>query len=200
MKSHHHNHHIHNHHKPKQIQKSNKSNKQHKIEKIETIESIEINETKEIKQMQEIQEIEILQPIETKEIKQIQMRKRIDKKRICIIGDTHNCHKKVQLEPCDILICCGDYSQDGNEQDIRKFAQWLSKQPADHILLIPGNHDKHFIEIYPTSKRWITDYCPNVIILQNESYTLFGITFYGFFNKSKTLSKKEITMLNNTVP
>ena len=121
-------------------------------------------------------------------------------KRICVISDTHNYHNRVQLEPCNILICCGDYSNKGYKKDITKFAQWLSHQPAQHILLIPGNHDFDFIQKYPKSKRWITDYCSNVTILQNEACMLFGITFYGYFNRTKQFDENEIKMLYQTIP
>jgi Icc-related predicted phosphoesterase len=57
------------------------------------------------------------------------------------ISDTHTLHKKVTLPEGDVLIHAGDFSSRGSIGELQRFANWMKKQPFEHKLVIPGNHD-----------------------------------------------------------
>lgn len=112
--------------------------------------------------------------------------------KVVFISDTHNRHNKVMVPPCDILIHCGDFTFQGLKSEVENFAIWLNLQPAKHIIVIPGNHEKVMeaclsgTEI--NSKEWITNHCPRAKVLIHEAIELEGIKFFGspwtpyFFN------------------
>jgi len=108
--------------------------------------------------------------------------------KIVLISDTHNQHNKLTINPCDILIHCGDATGQGRESEIRNFAKWFDKQPAKHKLFSPGNHELYFEKYLPLSRTWFEEECPTGKILINESIEVEGIKFYlspitpSFFN------------------
>lgn len=65
-------------------------------------------------------------------------------KKITFISDTHGLHDRIQIDPCDILVHCGDATNLGRDDEVEKFFAWLSQQPADHFIFVPGNHDLCF--------------------------------------------------------
>lgn len=109
-------------------------------------------------------------------------------KKLVFISDTHNRHSTVIVPECDILIYAGDWSFQGLESETKSFAKWLKKQPAKHIVLTCGNHEKGVEAELPTSRSWIVDKCPRVHLLIHESLELEGIKFFAspwtpfFFN------------------
>jgi len=108
--------------------------------------------------------------------------------RLAFLADTHTFHDKVKVEPCDILFFCGDWSFRGYEHETRAFAKWLNKQPAKHIVLTAGNHEKFFETQLPASRLWITEECPRAHLLLHEALELEGLKIFGsaitptFFN------------------
>lgn len=60
--------------------------------------------------------------------------------RICIISDTHNQHRKLQLPDADLLIHCGDFQYSGSEGEFANFRDWWRGLDRPRIL-VPGNHD-----------------------------------------------------------
>jgi predicted phosphodiesterase len=112
--------------------------------------------------------------------------------KLVFISDTHNKHAKVTVPPCDILVHCGDFTFQGARSEVLNFAQWLHKQPAKHIIVIPGNHEKIMeaclqgVEI--DSKEWILRDCPRAKLLIHQAIEIDGIKFFGspwtpyFFN------------------
>lgn len=99
--------------------------------------------------------------------------------KIISISDTHNRHENIKIPKCDILIHCGDWTSLGKYSEVRNFAQWLDKQDAKHIILIPGNHELEFEGKFPESRSWITDFCPRANLLVDESVVIEGIKFHG---------------------
>ena len=62
--------------------------------------------------------------------------------KICIISDTHNKHKYLELPDADIIIHCGDFTSMGKEHEIKNFMKWFSElKQYQHKLIIAGNHD-----------------------------------------------------------
>jgi predicted phosphodiesterase len=62
--------------------------------------------------------------------------------KISLISDTHTLHREVDVPPCEILIHAGDICFMGRSaRDLDDFAEWLSEQPAQYRVIVPGNHD-----------------------------------------------------------
>lgn len=99
--------------------------------------------------------------------------------KVVAISDTHNAHKKLVIEPCDILIHAGDESYQGKKGEIADFASWFEQQPAKHLVWIPGNHSLGFEKHYPFSEHWIKAISPRTNILMNNSVTLDGVKIWG---------------------
>jgi len=99
--------------------------------------------------------------------------------RLVFISDTHNKHKKVTIPECDILFHTGDWTSRGQKHEVREFAKWLEKQPAKHIVIIPGNHEVEFEKNLPENLSWITDYCNRAKVLIHESCEVEGIKIWG---------------------
>ncbi len=96
-----------------------------------------------------------------------------------MISDTHDLHNKVIIEECDILIHSGDWTSEGKQEEVERFAKWLALQPAKHIILVPGNHERYFKKALPDSLNWVLDHCPKANILIDKAIELEGIKFYG---------------------
>jgi len=99
--------------------------------------------------------------------------------KVVAISDTHNNHDKVVIPPCDILIHAGDESMRGTKEETEAFARWLDKQPAKHIVWIPGNHSVKMEAHWPRSKRWLSDISPRTNVLMNSHVTLEGLKIWG---------------------
>ncbi|KAI1390526.1 Metallo-dependent phosphatase [Hypoxylon trugodes] len=59
--------------------------------------------------------------------------------RIVCISDTHNC--TVKLPKGDVLIHCGDLTNQGSFTELSKQVAWLEKADFECKLVIAGNHD-----------------------------------------------------------
>lgn len=99
--------------------------------------------------------------------------------KIVAISDTHTKHGSLVIPECDILIHAGDESFMGRENEIRPFAQWFDKQPAKHLVWIPGNHSCDFSGKYPESVSWIKQWSPRTNILLENDVTLDGLKIWG---------------------
>lgn len=99
--------------------------------------------------------------------------------RIVAISDTHNAHNKLAIPECDILIHAGDESYRGQATEIMAFAEWISQQPAKHIVWTPGNHSLAFEANWPHSLTWVKHINPNIHILIQNSVELEGIKIWG---------------------
>jgi Icc-related predicted phosphoesterase len=99
--------------------------------------------------------------------------------KIVAISDTHNAHDKVIIPPCDILIHAGDESYKGTEKEVRTFARWFEKQPAKHLIWIPGNHSLGVEANWPLSSNWVQEESFRTHILMNSDVTVEGIKIWG---------------------
>lgn len=69
--------------------------------------------------------------------------------RVVSISDTHGQHRLIKdLQDGDILIHAGDFTNTGEEYQLRDFMEWFSQQPHKHKILIAGNHDVTLHEAY----------------------------------------------------
>lgn len=99
--------------------------------------------------------------------------------KIAAISDTHNQHKKLKIPECDVLIHCGDLTNSGEIWEIKNFCEWMSKTPAKHKIVIPGNHDRSFQKplMLPAIEELFT--AANINLLIDKSLTIDNINFYG---------------------
>lgn len=74
--------------------------------------------------------------------------------RFVCLSDTHSWHAKHDVPEGDVFLHAGDFTRDGEQEDIESFAQWLKGLPHRHKIVIAGNHDlpmdpssfgKHFL-------------------------------------------------------
>jgi Icc-related predicted phosphoesterase len=61
--------------------------------------------------------------------------------RFVFLSDTHLLHEKLTVPECDVLVHAGDYSNRGFTDDLKDFLVWFTRQPGEHKVLVPGNHD-----------------------------------------------------------
>lgn len=103
--------------------------------------------------------------------------------KICIISDTHGHHRKLTIPECDVLICAGDITVDGEWDVIQDFAFWMKEQAVKHKIVIFGNHEKnHSISYYTnyTKERTLTLLEGfGIRYLEDDGITLDGVKFYG---------------------
>jgi predicted phosphodiesterase len=98
--------------------------------------------------------------------------------KICIISDTHNKYKNLIIEPCDLLISCGDYSGRGLPDEVKKFHAWLNKQEAGHIISLQGNHELGVEKDWNLSKAIALEECPAVHFVYEEAIEIEGLKIY----------------------
>lgn len=66
--------------------------------------------------------------------------------KLVVISDTHG--YKPALPHGDILVHCGDMTAYGTEEETRKYLTWISEQPFQFKIVVPGNHDLWLYEQY----------------------------------------------------
>lgn len=105
--------------------------------------------------------------------------------KIIFLSDTHNLHNQVQIEPCDILIHAGDFTNMGYRGEHDNFVEWFEKQPAKHRVLVGGNHDFHLHTIHTPNVKFIPAFDTDefkkhgIIYLEDELVSINGINIYG---------------------
>ena len=92
-----------------------------------------------------------------------------------VISDTHGMHRKIDIPDGDVLIHGGDILGRGSLQELREFNDWLGELPHAYKLIIAGNHDWCFERDEKASRELLT----NGIYLQDESFEIEGVKFYG---------------------
>ncbi|KAI4929266.1 uncharacterized protein J4E92_004930 [Alternaria infectoria] len=68
--------------------------------------------------------------------------------RFLILSDTHGAELPENLPPCDVLLHCGDLTEDGTPDSISAALQTLGKVEAKLKLVIAGNHDISLDKLY----------------------------------------------------
>lgn len=62
--------------------------------------------------------------------------------RFVCFSDTHGLHDQIRNCPeADVLLHAGDLTNTGEVHQLGSLAQWLEKYPAQHKIVIAGNHD-----------------------------------------------------------
>lgn len=96
--------------------------------------------------------------------------------KIIAISDTHGKHNELEMEDGDVLIHCGDATND--EYQETGFLRWMADQPHKYKILIAGNHDFRASEIgYEAMKKRCER--AGIIYLEDTSVVIDGIKFHG---------------------
>lgn len=115
---------------------------------------------------------------------------------ICAISDLHGYLPKI--EPCELLLICGDivnlkcqqYHQSCKKWYIKNFKPWIEGLPCEKVLFIPGNHEcgveGHEIEyrnMFPHSYKATILIHEEYEYLSNEGkiYKIFGTPYCKIF-------------------
>lgn len=108
------------------------------------------------------------------------------------ISDTHNKHNELpKLPEADVIIHCGDFTQNGTEKEILDFLNWFIGLPYKHKIFIVGNHD-----ICLWEAEGIEDLPENVHFLQDIGCEIEGVKFFGLcYNHSPQLIPDGIDVL-----
>mmetsp|Transcript_52681 Transcript_52681/g.125869 ORF Transcript_52681/g.125869 Transcript_52681/m.125869 type:complete len:277 (-) Transcript_52681:54-884(-) len=116
--------------------------------------------------------------------------------RFVCFSDTHGREDRIPddfLFPADILLHGGDFTNTGEVSQVKAFAKWLEAYPAQHKVVIAGNHDITFQpDFYHKawsrfhSKRLSTTDARAALIesgschyLEDECVELLGYSIYG---------------------
>lgn len=98
--------------------------------------------------------------------------------KICVISDTHNLHRMVDVPECDLLIHCGDACGSGSMRELGAFANWFSDlSQAKHKIYVPGNHD---IFVQQDTMMAVSFFQEGVRVLIDEAVEIDGVKIYGF--------------------
>jgi Icc-related predicted phosphoesterase len=111
--------------------------------------------------------------------------------KIIALSDTHNQHNHIRVPDGDILVHCGDFTNQGTLDEITSFADWFAQLPHKWKILVFGNHEvstdigfydsnwkdlhSHKMKIIPPTfwtQRGITVLCNETIKIQG--YNIWG--------------------------
>eukprot|EP01006_Ploeotia_vitrea_P058950 TRINITY_DN70692_c0_g1_i1.p1 TRINITY_DN70692_c0_g1~~TRINITY_DN70692_c0_g1_i1.p1 ORF type:complete len:233 (+),score=21.38 TRINITY_DN70692_c0_g1_i1:78-776(+) len=98
------------------------------------------------------------------------------KVKIVFLSDTHNTHGKLIVPDGDVLVCSGDFTENGTLPEVAAFNQFLGTLPHPHKLVICGNHELGLAHCTPTE---IQKYLSNATYLQDSGVTVLGLHFFG---------------------
>ena len=75
--------------------------------------------------------------------------------KIIVTGCTHN--RQPVIQPCDVFIHVGDFTEHGTVSELARFKLYLDTIPAKYIILVPGNHDR-LLETEPKTRNLFSNY------------------------------------------
>ena len=104
--------------------------------------------------------------------------------RILPISDTHNRHRQLtNLPKADVIVHCGDFADNGTEDEVVDFLNWFIDLPYPYKLFVTGNHD---LCLWDAPN--IQNLPDNVFFLQDRGVTIEGVKFFGIaYNHSESL-------------
>ena len=99
---------------------------------------------------------------------------------IIFISDMHTRHQTFTpslQNGGDVIVCCGDITDMGTEQELRKFVAWYDALPFTYKIVIAGNHDFIFEQSPSLARHILND--TGIIYLENTEVVIDGLKFYG---------------------
>ena len=105
--------------------------------------------------------------------------------KICAISDMHGQYD-FKIEPCDIVLICGDivplniqqYSRQSEEWFKTFFIPWCNSLPCEKVVFIAGNHDAWF-QRHEDRVREALEGQDKIVYLNCEYYEYKGKVIYG---------------------
>lgn len=109
--------------------------------------------------------------------------------KLAFVSDIHELHDDIVVPPCDVLVCCGDFTNGGQPHAVGAFARWcqrvLREQPVRRLVTIAGNHELTFDASRREAAGGLREEvigavrASGAIYLEDEACTIEGVTFYG---------------------
>lgn len=101
--------------------------------------------------------------------------------KLVVISDTHEREQYVTVPDGDVLIHCGDWTNQGGLGAIDKFMQWFVSHPHKNKVFIAGNHELSLANVNrENAMRIINNYLNNNVKFLENAYTIIeGVKFYG---------------------
>ena len=108
------------------------------------------------------------------------------------ISDTHNRHRQLaNLPAADVIVHCGDFTENGTEEEVLDFLSWFIELPYAHKIFVTGNHD-----LCLWDAESIEDLPENVHFLQDKGCEIEGVRFFGIaYNHSERLIPNDVDVL-----
>lgn len=108
------------------------------------------------------------------------------------ISDTHNKHQQLtNLPAADVIIHCGDFADNGTEEEVLDFLNWYIELPYPHKIFVTGNHD-----LCLWDAEGIEDLPANVYFLQDCGCEIEGTKFFGLaYNHSEELIPENVDIV-----
>lgn len=108
------------------------------------------------------------------------------------VSDTHNRHRLLtELPAADVIVHCGDFADNGTEEEVLDFLNWFISLPYSHKIFVTGNHD-----LCLWDAEGIEELPDNVHFLQNCGCEIDGIRFFGLaYNHSECLIPNQVDVL-----
>lgn len=104
------------------------------------------------------------------------------KLKIAVTSDTHGQHRKLDVPVCDVFIHCGDFCKMGEPEEVEDFDDWLGSLPAEHKIVIAGNHDAPLagVQLVGADRKLVQNkFFKNAFYLQDSGIEIKGARFWG---------------------
>ena len=136
--------------------------------------------------------------------------------KICAISDCHG--YLPELEPCDLVLICGDICplnvQRSNSKTLKwfrnTFKEWSEKLPCNKVVFIGGNHDfglsnqRHLYRDLFTKNEKVTYLCNELYVYKAEDgkeYSIFGTPYCKiFYAWAFMLPYEDLKIIYNEIP
>ncbi|CAL2042801.1 unnamed protein product [Caenorhabditis brenneri] len=109
--------------------------------------------------------------------------------KVVCISDTHEQLHNVTVPDGDVLIHAGDFTNNGNRDELIKFNEEMTRFPHKYKLVVAGNHELGFDHDEDQNDRLDADkgngtedgyeLLTNVTYLQDKAVVIDGIKFFG---------------------
>ena len=111
--------------------------------------------------------------------------------RIIQISDTHSKHHLLtDLPPADVIVHCGDITENGTEEEVLDFLNWFITLSYKHKIFVTGNHD-----LCLWDAMGIEDLPENVHFLQDCECEIEGITFFHSLDWHTIIPNKSFLLM-----
>lgn len=112
--------------------------------------------------------------------------------RILQLSDTHNQHSRLrELPAADVVVHCGDFTQNGTEEEVLDFLNWFAELPYRHKFFVTGNHD-----LCLWDAEGIEELPAGMHFLQDRGCVIDGVRFFGLaYNHPESLIPEGVDVL-----